>query len=124
LDALTMLFALSAPVYEECLDQFCSASYAKTQAVRCHEHLERLRALEASRGWEGGRWRVWYKEVEGQLDYWELLVTVRAGESYPERARAIGRLKERLGAGHFAKGWRPPEMPASWVFQSGTDPDS
>lgn len=117
MDAITMLLALSLPpAEEECLDQFHAASYAQHQAARCENHLERLRWLQAMRGGEWGRWECWRDEVEGQRDYWELVATARGNATYPERVRAIGRLKERLGAAYFRAGWRPAEIPDGWAF--------
>lgn len=123
MDALTMMLVLSlVPVEDDSLDQFPGVYDVRTQQCRCQEHLDRLEAVEQLYGWENGRWAAWRDEVGEVLAYWKLLEECHTQPSCPLRAAAVRLLKERIGAKNFDEGWRPREMPGSWVFRDDSKP--
>ncbi len=121
MDAMTMMLVLSCSAGEDSLDQFPPLAMAKMQQGRCHEHIDRLEAMERWYGWENGRWATWRCEVKDALAYWKLLEACLEEPSHLKKQAAMRDLKEQLGVKKFDEGWHPREIPGSWEFKNRDD---
>ncbi len=103
------------------LQRFPTSWDCECQQENCREHVKRLRAWEASRGHEDGRWDRARKETEERLRYWELLHGAHNAPGEFWQRQRLRELFEELGPFRYKKGWSPPLIPGRSCFNDPWD---